>query len=93
MGFSHALFEVLVDAITAAGSTDGAAVDEAVGTLSVDTIVGPLDFTSGPYPNTASSPLVGGQWVKGTDFPYDLVVVSNSAFPGIPVAGSVEPLG
>lgn len=92
MGFSHALFEVLVQAITSADSVAGAEIDDAVGQLSIDTIVGPLDFTSGPYPNTASSPLVGGQWVEGTDFPYELQIVSNSAAPEIPTAGTVQPL-
>ncbi len=94
LGFSHALFEVLAQAVADAGSTDGAAIDKAVGAMKIDTIVGSLDFTTGPYPNTASSPLVGGQWEPGQGaFPYDLVVVSNAAAPEIPLGGSVGPLG
>ncbi len=83
---------MLVAAIGDAGSTEGAAIDAAVGAMALETIVGPLDFAAGPYPNTAASPLVGGQWVEGEVFPYDLVVVANSTAPEIPLGGSVQPL-
>lgn len=94
LGFSEALFEVLQQAVVDAGGIDGAAIDAAVGAMSIDTIVGPLDFTAGPYPNTATSPLVGGQWVAAEDgeFPYDLQVVSNSEAPEIPSVGDVVPM-
>jgi hypothetical protein len=35
---------------------------------------------------------VGGQWKPGTDFDYDLVVVSNTGLPEVPVAGELEPI-
>lgn len=92
LGFSHALFEVLVAAISSADSIEGADIDAAAGALAVDSIVGPLDFTAGPYPNTAASPLVGGQWVEGDRFPYDLAVVANDTAPEIPLGGEVQPL-
>jgi branched-chain amino acid transport system substrate-binding protein len=42
----------------------------------------------------AKTPLTGGQWRKtdGGQFPYDLVIVSNSLAPEIPTGGKVEPL-
>jgi branched-chain amino acid transport system substrate-binding protein len=38
-------------------------------------------------PNVAKTPLVGGQWQAGGDFPLDLVITSNSLFMDIPVSG------
>lgn len=95
LGFSEALFEVTIAAYQAAGATDKQALAEALKTLKVDTVVGSLDWTSGPVPNVAKTPLSGGQWRKTTngEFPYDLVIVSNTVDSDIPVASKVEPLG
>jgi branched-chain amino acid transport system substrate-binding protein len=95
IGFVHAMFEVAVAALTQADSTDGQAVVDALSSLQVSTIVGDLDWTAGPVPNVAKTPLVGGQWrvTDGGEHPFDLVIVSNSEAPEIPTAGTVEPLG
>ncbi|CAB4909646.1 MAG: ABC transporter substrate-binding protein [Actinobacteria bacterium] len=95
IGFVHALFEVAVAALTEADSTDGQAVVDALADLQVPTVVGDLDWTSGPVPNVAKTPLVGGQWraTEGGEHPFELVIVSNSEHPEIPTAGTVEPLG
>jgi len=94
LGFAEALFEVAVAAVQSAGSTDKAAIAEAMKTLQVSTVVGNLDWASGPVPNVAKTPIAGGQWraTDGGDYPFDLVIVSNKLYPEIPVAGSVEPL-
>ena len=44
-------------------------------------------------PNVTKTPLVGGQWVRGKDFRFDMVVVSNKAAPNIPVSGKLRPIG
>lgn len=94
LGFAEALFEVAAAAVTAAGGTDKAAIAEAMKTLQVSTIVGDLDWSAGPVPNVAKTPIAGGQWraVEGGAYPFDLVIVSNALYPEIPTAGSVEPL-
>jgi branched-chain amino acid transport system substrate-binding protein len=94
IGFVHAMFEVAVAALKAADSKDGEAVVKALSTLKVNTIVGDLDWTAGPVPNVAKTPLVGGQWraTNGGKHPFDLVIVSNKLAPQIPTAGSVQPL-
>jgi branched-chain amino acid transport system substrate-binding protein len=38
-------------------------------------------------PNVAKTPLVGGQWQAGGDWPLDLVITSNSLFDDIPTGG------
>ena len=55
----------------------------------MNSIVGPLSWANGPVPNVAKTPLVGGQWRKGTDFPFELVI-TNSAYPGIPTGGTLQ---
>jgi branched-chain amino acid transport system substrate-binding protein len=40
----------------------------------------------------AKTPLVGGQWVKGTANPFDLVITNNAAASNIPSAGKVSPM-
>ena len=93
IGFVHALFEVAIAALVAAGSTDKAAVRDAVAGLTVDTIVGTVDWAGTPIGNVAKTKLVGGQW-READTPtgFDLVIVDNSGNPDVPTAGSVEPI-
>jgi branched-chain amino acid transport system substrate-binding protein len=92
IGMIHALFEVAIKALTAAGGTDKEKVIAAVAALKTDTVVGPLDWTGGPVKNVATTPLVGGQWRSGGKYPFDLVIVSNSKHPEIPAAGKVQAL-
>jgi len=95
IGFAHALFEVSLAALVAAGSADKDAVAEALTTLAVDTIVGHVEWGSAdnPSPNVAKTKLVGGQW-RPADTPtgFDLVIVDNVGNPDVPTAGSIEPI-
>jgi branched-chain amino acid transport system substrate-binding protein len=93
LGFVHAMFEVGVAALVAAGSTDKTAVRDAIKVINMDTIVGPLNFTAGPVPNVAKTALCGGQW-READSPtgYDIVIVDNSLNPGVPTGGTIEPI-
>jgi branched-chain amino acid transport system substrate-binding protein len=96
LGFAHALFEVAADALKRSGEpTNKDAVIKAVAATKLDTIVGRVDWGSGPMKNVAKTPLVGGQWRRtpGGPFKYDLVVTSNVTAPGIPKAGAMQPLG
>jgi branched-chain amino acid transport system substrate-binding protein len=95
IGIVHALFEVAAATLEKADSTDPQDIVDAVSQLKVSTIAGDVDWTSGPVPNVAKTPLVGGQWraTPGGEHPFELVIVSNSEAPEIPTAGSVEPLG
>jgi branched-chain amino acid transport system substrate-binding protein len=77
---------------------DKAAIRDAIKATSLDTIVGHIEWNGAglpPFaaPNVAKTPLVGGQWVKGTGaFPYDLVIVSNKDHPEIPAGGTMQPI-
>ncbi|MEM1400399.1 MAG: ABC transporter substrate-binding protein, partial [Pseudomonadota bacterium] len=91
IGFAHALFEVATDALSRAGDpTDLDRVRDAVAETQLDTVVGKIDFSSGPVPNVAKTPLVGGQWRLGGDFKYDLVITANGIAPDVPTGGAME---
>jgi branched-chain amino acid transport system substrate-binding protein len=93
IGFAHALFEVAVDVLTRADDPlDATAVVDAIRGTRLDTIVGNIDWSSGPVPNVAKTKLVGGQWRTGTDFPYDLVIVANDDLPEVEATSSLEPI-
>jgi branched-chain amino acid transport system substrate-binding protein len=93
IGFVHALFEVAADALKRAGGADDKqAVADAIKATKLDTIVGKLDWSAGPVPNVAKTPLVGGQWRSGSGGAYELVIVNNKTAPQIPAAGKLEPI-
>ncbi|TIC81773.1 ABC transporter substrate-binding protein [Nocardioides sp. GY 10127] len=94
LGFSEALFEVLAAAVEEAGSNDKQAIVDALSTLSTDTLVGPVDFTSGPVPNVAKTPLAGGQWSPATDgdFTNQLTIVANNDAPQVAVEAQLAAL-
>jgi branched-chain amino acid transport system substrate-binding protein len=95
IGFAHALFEVAVHALQRAGDVgDRQGVVDAIQATNLDTIVGPVNWTSrlADFPNVARTPLVGGQWRKGTRWPFELEIVSNATHPEIAAAGSLQPI-
>jgi len=91
LGFAHALFEVAVDTLKRSKSLDDkAAIRDALAAANLATIVGPVAWGKGPVKNVAKTPLVGGQWVKGSKNKYDLVIVNNQTAPAIPTAGQLK---
>ncbi|GAB3207121.1 ABC transporter substrate-binding protein [Marinactinospora endophytica] len=93
LGLAHALVEVAHHALVHADDPDdGRAVAEAVSRTRLHTMAGFLDWTSGPTPNVALVPLVGGQWQSGPQG-HDLAVVTNTALPDLPVTADVLPAG
>jgi branched-chain amino acid transport system substrate-binding protein len=94
IGFAHALFELAIDALKRTKSVDDkGAIRDAIAATSLDTIVGKVAWTGEPFKNIAKTPLVGGQWGKGTAFPYELTIVSNKVHPEIPAAGKLRLIG
>jgi branched-chain amino acid transport system substrate-binding protein len=59
--------------------------------MKVEGMSGQLDFTAGPVPGVAIQKIVGAQWREGKKFPWDMYVVDNSTFPGVPTNGDLLP--
>jgi len=91
LGPSLALFDVAAAVLTASGNPkDKKAVAKAMGSLSVDTPVGHLDWSKGPVANVVATPILGGQWVAGSGaYPLDFVLCENSSDANVPVAAKL----
>jgi branched-chain amino acid transport system substrate-binding protein len=74
-----------------------------VDTTKVDTCLGPIDFTAPvditdlaksqhPVKNIYKCPVGGAQWVKGSKFAFEPVMVSNANHPDLPVVAKVQPM-
>lgn len=93
LGFIHALFEVGIDSLKRAKSLDKPeAIRDAIVATNLNTVVGPIAWKGGPVKNVAKTPLVGGQWVKGKKYKYDLLIVNNQTAPNIPTQAKIKPL-
>jgi branched-chain amino acid transport system substrate-binding protein len=86
LGFRHALFEVVIDALKRTQNIDKKdSIRDAIKTTNYASIVGPIDFSKGPLPNCAQTPLVVGQWFKGKKYPFEMSIVDNSIAKDIPI--------
>ena len=94
----YAIFEVVADALKRTTNVDDkATIRDAIKATSMETIGGHIawdtaDKKLNPVPNVCTTPIVGGQWVKGTKYPYDLQVVSNKLYPDIPTQAALQPI-
>ena len=86
------MLEIAVDVFKRTkDANSSAAIRDAVAATNLNTIVGPVKFGgAGPMRNVSKTPLVGGQWIKGTRFKYELVIVDNQTMPSIPAAGKLR---
>ena len=67
---------------------DRAAIRDAIPAIDMITTLVRVNFKKGPYPNTATTPMIGAQWVKtpaGSKFPLDWVIINNAQDPNVPI--------
>ena len=90
IGFMHGGNEIVLDVLKRAQSLDKNALRDAIAKTNLKTIIGPIKFNEKHYCET---PLVGGQWVKGKKWPWELELVYSGKQPEIrPTAKMVFPL-
>ena len=90
IGFRHALFEVVADVVKRTEDLDDQqAITASIAATKLDTIVGMVEWSSGPVKNVSKTPLVGGQWQRDGDA-LDLKVVGNKDHPSIPKTGTLK---
>jgi len=91
LGFRHSLLEVPIAALQRTQKVDSAAsIRDAIKNNAFETVVGPIDFKKGPFPNTAETTCVSGQWRKGKKWPIELVIVDNKLDTRVPLGGEPE---
>jgi branched-chain amino acid transport system substrate-binding protein len=93
------VFEEMVDVIKRTKNLDDKNdIIAQVSTIKIDSLGGPIDFSAAvgtpfrPVPNVVVNPLTGGQWFKGTKWPYEIKIVSNVSGKMIPVQTEMQPL-
>ena len=90
IGFKHALLEVVRDVVSRADDLDDPmAIVEAIKTTNMSTIVGDVNWATGPVPNVSKTPLVAGQWQKSGGAT-ELVITNNAAAQNIPLGGELQ---
>ncbi|QYC41744.1 Leucine-, isoleucine-, valine-, threonine-, and alanine-binding protein precursor [Nonomuraea coxensis DSM 45129] len=94
LGSVYSLFEIAVQAFKNAGDPkDRDDVADKLRTMKISCMSGDLDFTAGPKPGIALQHPVGGQWRKGTKFPWDVAIVDNTPNKAVPIGGDLLPTG
>lgn len=94
LGATMSLLDAGFEALKAsADPKDKAAVADALAGLNVETMIGKVDFTSGPVANVSPGPIIGTQWVKSTGGPFalDYVITENATDPNVPVGATLLP--
>ncbi len=81
IGFKYAAFEILADVLKRAQTLDKEKIRTTLAETNTDTIVGHIKYND---KNFAETPMVGGQWVKGKKWPWELEIVNNRNHPEIP---------
>ena len=93
IGFRHALFEVAANVLGRTKDVNSPkSIVQAIAETKLDTIVGRVHWGGKPVKNVSKTPLVGGQWVRGSKHKYDLQVVNNKTATNIPVKGVMKPI-
>ncbi len=95
LGASMSLLDAGFEALKmSTDAKDKAAVAKALSTLNTETMIGKVDFTSGPVANVSPGPIIGTQWAaakEGAKFPLDYVVTENATDPKVPVEAKLQP--
>jgi branched-chain amino acid transport system substrate-binding protein len=86
LGGDYAGMEIIADVLKRAGSLDKNKIQEAIRNTNLKTIFGHIKFNEKNY---AQTPLVGGQWVKGKKWPWELEITFNKTSPEIPTTAKM----
>lgn len=86
LGFKYAGMEIAADVLRRAQTLDKNKLREAIAQTQLNTMVGPIKYNEQHYSET---PVVGGQWVKGEKWPWELRIVYNQTAPEIPKTGEL----
>ncbi|NIR15421.1 MAG: ABC transporter substrate-binding protein [Desulfobacterales bacterium] len=84
LGFDYAQMEVAVDVLKRAASRDKKKIRDALAGTDLETMVGRVKYDER---HICELPLVGGNWVKGKKWPWDLQITDNRGAPHIPLTG------
>lgn len=79
LGYSHAIWEVALNILKrSTNPLDRAANCDSMKATNIDALIGNVNFPNGPHQNISTTPIFGGQGVKGEKWRYDLEIVDNT---------------
>jgi branched-chain amino acid transport system substrate-binding protein len=81
IGYDVAMYDILNDVLTRAGTLDKATLLDAILATDIDTVFGNLSFNEN---QCMVVPAIATQWLPGETFPFEKKVVSSETFPAIP---------
>jgi branched-chain amino acid transport system substrate-binding protein len=95
LGASMALLDAGFATLKASSDpANKAAVVAALAKLNTTTMVGKVDFNTGPFPNISVAPIVGCQWIKapaGSKYKFDFVTVDHATDANVPIQAKLKP--
>jgi branched-chain amino acid transport system substrate-binding protein len=95
LGASLGLFDVASAALRESGAPkDKTTVADTIAKLGVETLVGKLQWGTGPVANVVATPIIGGQWLQappGSRYKLEFVICEHSADPAVPIAATLQP--
>ncbi|MCC6949680.1 MAG: ABC transporter substrate-binding protein [Bradyrhizobiaceae bacterium] len=93
LGYSHANWEVAIDTLKrSADPLNREAIRDSLKKIDLQTVVGKIKFSGSPHANVCKTPIVGGQWIRGAKYPFDLKIIESSLWPILKAEGKLEPL-
>ena len=81
IGHDVAMYDILYDVLSRAGSLDKDAIRQAFLATNINTVFGNLRFNES---RNMRVPAIGTQWVEGDKFLLDKVIVASETFPSVP---------
>ncbi|MBW1800896.1 MAG: ABC transporter substrate-binding protein, partial [Deltaproteobacteria bacterium] len=88
VGAKHYAWERAYDALVRAESLEKTKLAEAMARTDMKTAIF-ADHVKYNKQNWSPTPLVGGQWVKGKKWPWELEVISNKQNPEVPITSKM----
>jgi branched-chain amino acid transport system substrate-binding protein len=85
-GATYAHYEIAFDVLARAQSIDKEKIRQAIEETDLDTVFGHVKYNQQHY---STSPLVAGQWTKGSKWPWELNVIYNNQYPEVPTTGQI----
>ncbi|RPE71605.1 amino acid/amide ABC transporter substrate-binding protein (HAAT family) [Pacificibacter maritimus] len=93
LGATQGLFDVGIQGLKGAKGLDRESIMTSLVNLKTDTMLGPIDMTSGPVSGAGIVKMVSAQWVEGVDGYYtlDLMVLDNTDHPTLRLEWDMQP--
>lgn len=92
LGYKHAIFELAADILKRAKSAEPDSIRASMAETNYESIIGTINFKTGPVPNVCAPEIAGGQWQAASNGQMELKIVNNKEIPAVPTNATQLPL-